>query len=121
MVGLAPSWRIKAGASTIPPAARVVNERKSRRCTRGLCIERLDGISVPLKRSEIMSDASLSRRDLLRLSVLVALPQPRLAAAAQGRAPAAADVYRSIGVKPLINARGTFTIIGGSLMLPEVR
>src|SRR5207245_121161 len=31
------------------------------------------------------------------------------------------DIYQSIGVRPLINARGTFTIISGSLMLPEVR
>lgn len=30
-------------------------------------------------------------------------------------------LYESIGVKPLINARGTFTIISGSTMLPEVR
>lgn len=31
------------------------------------------------------------------------------------------DVYESIGVRPLINARGTYTIISGSVMLPEVR
>ncbi len=31
------------------------------------------------------------------------------------------DIYESIGVRPLINGRGTFTIISGSLMLPEVR
>jgi seryl-tRNA(Sec) selenium transferase len=31
------------------------------------------------------------------------------------------NLYQSIGVKPIINARGTFTIISGSLMLPEVR
>ena len=31
------------------------------------------------------------------------------------------DIYQSIGVRPLINARGTFTIISGSMMLPEVR
>ena len=31
------------------------------------------------------------------------------------------DVYQSIGVRPLINARGTYTIISGSVMLPEVR
>ena len=31
------------------------------------------------------------------------------------------DIYQSIGVRPLTNARGTFTIISGSLMLPEVR
>ena len=30
-------------------------------------------------------------------------------------------IYQSIGVRPLINGRGTFTIISGSLMLPEVR
>jgi L-seryl-tRNA(Ser) seleniumtransferase len=34
---------------------------------------------------------------------------------------AGADIYQSIGVRPLINARGTFTIISGSTMLPEVR
>jgi L-seryl-tRNA(Ser) seleniumtransferase len=31
------------------------------------------------------------------------------------------DIYESIGVRPLVNARGTFTIVSGSLMLPEVR
>ena len=71
----------------------------------------------------------MNRRDLLRLAGLVgagsALPAP--AAGAQGRraaAPAAAaapNVYESIGVRPLINGRGTFTIIGGSMELPEVR
>ena len=33
----------------------------------------------------------------------------------------AIPTYRSIGVRPLINCRGTYTIISGSLMLPEVR
>ena len=32
-----------------------------------------------------------------------------------------ADLYRSIGVRPVINARGTFTIISGSQTLPEVK
>ena len=31
------------------------------------------------------------------------------------------NIYRSIGVRPVINARGTFTIIGGSIERPEVR
>ncbi|GAA2140995.1 hypothetical protein GCM10009802_51430 [Streptomyces synnematoformans] len=31
------------------------------------------------------------------------------------------DVYGRIGVRPLINARGTYTVLSGSLMLPEVR
>src|SRR5208283_1144334 len=32
-----------------------------------------------------------------------------------------ADMYRSIGVRPVINARGMFTIITGSETLPEVK
>ena len=32
-----------------------------------------------------------------------------------------ADLYRRIGVRPLINARGTFTIITGSESLPQVK
>src|SRR5262245_35085588 len=31
------------------------------------------------------------------------------------------DIYKSIGVRPLINCRGTITVIGGSIELPEVR
>ena len=78
----------------------------------------------------------LSRRELFRRSALLTLPgllRGRVAAAesaanAVTRPLAAADglrvgpdVYQSIGVRPLINARGTFTIISGSRMLPEVR
>lgn len=32
-----------------------------------------------------------------------------------------AQIYQSIGVEPIINCRGTFTIIGASIELPEVR
>ena len=74
-----------------------------------------------------------SRRDVLRggrdlatllsLSTLAGVESPLVAPleAAQDGRRTPSDVYRSIGVKPLINARGTFTIISGSLMLPEVR
>lgn len=34
--------------------------------------------------------------------------------------PAARSIYRAIGVEPVINCRGTFTIIGGSVERPEV-
>ena len=34
---------------------------------------------------------------------------------------AAANIFQSIGVEPIINCRGTFTIIGGSIERPEVR
>jgi L-seryl-tRNA(Ser) seleniumtransferase len=71
---------------------------------------------------------TLSRRELFRWSALLTAPallRPTDAAtgASLDDAPQARsrDVYQSIGVRPLINARGTFTIISGSLMLPEVR
>jgi hypothetical protein len=31
------------------------------------------------------------------------------------------EIYQSIGVEPMINCRGTFTIISGSIELPEVQ
>ena len=79
-----------------------------------------------------------SRRELFRRSALLTLPAlfrgPEAAAAAQAAVGSAGlsgprteglrvgqDIYQSIGVRPVINARGTFTIISGSRMLPEVR
>jgi seryl-tRNA(Sec) selenium transferase len=71
-----------------------------------------------------------NRRDLLRqggaLAVAGSLPafgknEQGLAAAANATAPAGGEVYRSIGVRPVLNARGTFTIITGSQTLPEVK
>ena len=35
--------------------------------------------------------------------------------------PIQAPTYDSIGVRPLINCRGTYTIISGSVILPQVR
>jgi L-seryl-tRNA(Ser) seleniumtransferase len=75
---------------------------------------------------------TLSRRELFQRSALLTLPAlfraSPASAATRAAAPAAAeglragqDIYQSIGVRPLINARGTFTIISGSRMLPEVR
>jgi L-seryl-tRNA(Ser) seleniumtransferase len=70
----------------------------------------------------------VSRRDLLRGSALLGLA-PGLEAASTAvasetananGASAAANIYESIGVRPIINCRGTYTIIGGSLELPEV-
>ena len=69
-----------------------------------------------------------TRRDLLKRSGFLALPSLFRGGAARAAAEAAADglrvgedIYRSIGVRPLINARGTFTIISGSQSLPEVK
>jgi uncharacterized pyridoxal phosphate-dependent enzyme len=78
-----------------------------------------------------MSNRAITRRQLFRrggeAGALLALPGLLPASADAGTVPSPADanggpdVYRAIGVRPLINARGTFTIVSGSTMLPEVR
>lgn len=80
-----------------------------------------------------MSQSGMTRRDLVKrgglLSLLPALLRGDAAAAepvAQASAAGAGlrlgpEIYQSIGVRPFVNARGTFTIITGSTMLPEVR
>ncbi len=60
-----------------------------------------------------------SRRKLLQSASLAGLPAVAAPAAAAAVTPN--DVYASIGVRPIINARGTFTIVSGSTMLPEAR
>ena len=70
--------------------------------------------------------AGFSRRDLFRKTSLITagglLPGglSLLAAAAPGLS-FGADMYQSLGVRPLINCKGVFTSLSGSLMLPEVR
>ena len=62
-----------------------------------------------------------SRRELFQMGSALA------AAQAFGRKLSAAPLeytsrlYESIGVRPMINSRGTFTIITGSQTLPEVK
>ena len=41
--------------------------------------------------------------------------------ATTGELPIGPNIFQSIGVEPIINCRGTFTIIGGSIERPEVR
>lgn len=66
-----------------------------------------------------------SRRDLFRGSAIAgagaAFAPQRAAAATAGRLQLGPDLYKSIGVRPVINCRGTLTVISGSLELPEVR
>jgi uncharacterized pyridoxal phosphate-dependent enzyme len=74
---------------------------------------------------------SLNRRHLFKLASLFGAGSlvPHSSDSAQRTRPAPppataapeADVYKALGVRPLINGRGTFTIIGGSIELPEVR
>jgi uncharacterized pyridoxal phosphate-dependent enzyme len=75
-----------------------------------------------------MDQPPISRRDLFRRSrdlgglaaLAAALPGSAGALDVEARA-VTSDVYRRIGVRPFINARGTYTVLSGSVMLPEVR
>ena len=84
-----------------------------------------------------MSASGITRRELVRRGGLLALPvllRGRVAAAEPFGATAAPvprprcpglrvgpEIYQSIGVRPFVNARGTYTILTGSTMLPEPR
>ena len=74
---------------------------------------------------KLKRDFGINRRELLRRSSLLPLAAGALPAMGEAaNAPAAkgaTNVYRAIGVRPLINARGTFTIITGSESLPQVK
>lgn len=61
------------------------------------------------------------RRDLfhgLSLAALFASVKTKLSAGSLRVGP---DIYQSIGVRPIVNCKGTFTIISGSQSLPEVK
>lgn len=63
-----------------------------------------------------------TRRGLLRASAAMAFVggAARPAGQAGERTLAGAEVYERLGVRPLINGAGTLTILGGSIMPPEV-
>jgi D-glucosaminate-6-phosphate ammonia-lyase len=78
----------------------------------------------------------MKRRELIKgltflplTGAIAASPEAAMGATNGFIAPAPPDgaltpgpqIYQSIGVEPVINCRGTFTIIGGSIELPEVR
>jgi uncharacterized pyridoxal phosphate-dependent enzyme len=72
--------------------------------------------------SNLLHNWNVSRRALFERGGLLALPalfERRVTAAPALQI--GPKIYESIGVKPIINCRGTLTIIGGSLELPEVR
>jgi D-glucosaminate-6-phosphate ammonia-lyase len=67
-----------------------------------------------------------TRRELFHIGNVLALPVLMSAweadaAPASGPLKPGPGIYQSIGVEPVINCRGTFTIIGASVELPEVR
>jgi L-seryl-tRNA(Ser) seleniumtransferase len=71
------------------------------------------------RREVLLGGGSLLALPTLLRAEAAAAPPPATVAATGLRA--GPDVYQSIGVRPLINARGTYTIISGSVMLPEAR
>ena len=64
-----------------------------------------------------------TRRELFQIGNVLALPVllGGTGAKAAGPLKAGPEIYQSIGVEPVINCRGTFTIIGATIELPEVR
>jgi L-seryl-tRNA(Ser) seleniumtransferase len=84
-----------------------------------------------------MSAFGITRRELVRRGGLLSLVPALLRGGTAWAAPAAKparpavppppglrpgpEIYESIGVKPFVNARGTYTILTGSTALPEVR
>ena len=74
-----------------------------------------------------MPSKKMSRRGLFRSGAVLAaagvsatIPEPVLAAPANALE-LGENLYQSIGVTPLVNCRGTYTIITGSQTLPEVK
>ncbi len=74
-----------------------------------------------------MPSKKMSRRGLFRSGAALAaagasaaIPEPILAAPAH-TLEVGENLYQSIGVTPLVNCRGTYTIITGSQTLPEVK
>jgi D-glucosaminate-6-phosphate ammonia-lyase len=70
----------------------------------------------------------VTRRELFQIGNVLAMPVLLGVVKAQAEGTAAVgplksgpEIYQSIGVEPIINCRGTFTIIGGSVERPEVR
>jgi seryl-tRNA(Sec) selenium transferase len=77
-------------------------------------------------RSKKRNESELNRRDVLRAGAFASAATwlaPESAQAAASRLPVRAggpEVYATLGVKPFINCTSTYTINGGSAMLPEV-
>jgi len=66
-----------------------------------------------------------TRRELFQIGNALVWPvllgAPAAKSATIGPLKPGPEIYQSIGVEPVINCRGTFTIIGASVEIPEVR
>ncbi len=77
----------------------------------------------PISRRELLkrSGGALAAPALLRGGTAVAAEKAATSLDPSGGLKVGPEIYQSIGVRPIVNARGTFTILSGSTMLPEVR
>jgi L-seryl-tRNA(Ser) seleniumtransferase len=84
------------------------------------------------RRSEAGRGTFVSRRGLLKLgagagagswiaSHSLLAPEVRAAEPQAGSSDATQELYRAFGVRPFVNCRGTLTVLGGNIELPEVR
>lgn len=64
---------------------------------------------------------TLNRRDLFRGGAILGALQSFAGRVAGAEMKIGTDIYESIGVTPIVNCKGTFTIISGSQSLPEVK
>jgi D-glucosaminate-6-phosphate ammonia-lyase len=88
-----------------------------------------DGIAAPeLDGEEDRAKAGVTRRELFQIGNVLAMPvllggmkTHAEGSVEMGPLKPGPEIYQSIGVEPVINCRGTFTIIGGSVERPEVR
>jgi L-seryl-tRNA(Ser) seleniumtransferase len=82
---------------------------------------RTDGVPMKPSRRQLLGWAGLvSGGALLPNAAAAAQSAPR-AATAMDAAVRGQNVYKAIGVRPFINCRGTLTVLGGNIELPEVR
>lgn len=80
----------------------------------------IKGLSVlPISGVVAASQAAVAHPAAPEFDLLDYMKNTEMAAA--GPLKAGPTIYQSIGVEPIINCRGTFTIIGASVELPEVR
>src|ERR1035438_6859801 len=70
-----------------------------------------------MKKSQ--KNACITRRRLLQTGAALALAPGAYASGAEVQ-PARPSIYESLGLKHVINATGTVTNLGGSIMPPEV-
>src|ERR1700733_11393601 len=94
---------------------------------RAACVAAHKQTSIILSEVVFMPYSKVSRRSLFRSGAMMAaagvsasVREPLFAAPA-ATLELGANLYQSIGVTPLVNCRGTYTIISGSQKLPEVK